>query len=268
MKTSRLLCLFFALVFAISLISVSVYAEDTGQDDKINVLLNDEKVLFDQPPVMVSDRVLVPIRAIFEKLNYKVSWEEETQTATSTKGDSKIIVQIDNPVIKYTKNNQEYEYICDVAPVTMSDRTMVPVRAIAECAGCEVTWSEVRNTVYLFSRFSDEKYVPDGSVVATVNDVEITDKDLNYFIYQQVSYFYDKSAALINNPFMFNWDKATFNDIVAKDYIINKALEDVAKTIIYIDIGLWTFHRTSTECEFKKSSRGRHQDQHPANREP
>lgn len=238
MKISKLLCLLISIVLVIAIPSVSAYAEEGNQESEITVILNDVMVSFDQPPVMMLERVLVPIRAIFEKLNYEVLWDEETQTATSTKDDRKITVQIDNPVIKYSKNNQEYEYLCDVVPTTLSDRTMVPVRAIAECAGCEVVWSESKNAVYILSRFSDEKYVPDGSVVATVNGVEITDKALNYFVYQQASDFYNKCAALINNPFAFNWDKTTFDDIVTKDYIINKALEDVAKNIIYIEAGL------------------------------
>lgn len=238
MKISKLFCIVFTFIFIISLVSIYAYAKEEISENEIFVFLNEEAISFDQTPVMMSDRVLVPIRAIFEKLNYEVSWEEETQTATSTKDENKIIVQIDNPVIKYTKNSQEYEYICDVAPVTMSDRTMVPVRAIAECAGCEVSWSEIGNSVYIYSRYGDEKYVPDGSVVATVNGVEITDKDLNYFIYRQAAEFYGKASALINNPYTFNWDKATFNDVVAKDYIIKKAIEEVAKNIIYIEAGL------------------------------
>lgn len=238
MKISKLFCLFITLIFVISIVSLPSYAEENSKEDEINVLLNEEMISFDQPPVMVSDRVLVPIRAIFEKLNYEVSWDEDTKTATSVKDDKKIFVQIDNPVIKYTKNKQEFEYICDVAPTTLTDRTMVPLRAISECAGCDVTWSDSRNTVYIFSRFSDEKYTPDGSVVATVNGVEITDKDLNYFIYGKVGDFYYKSAALINNPYALNWDKATFNDVVVKEYIIKEALKEISKNIIYIQTGI------------------------------
>ncbi len=116
---------------------------------EITVILNNTKLSFDQPPVMINDRTMVPIRAIFEAIGYTVNWNDATQTATAVKGSDSITVQINNSVISYVTNGQAGTYTCDVAPQIVSDRTLVPTRAIAESAGCTVTWDESTQTVYI-----------------------------------------------------------------------------------------------------------------------
>ena len=43
---------------------------------------------FDQQPIMDSDRVMVPIRTIFEALGYTVDWDQATQTGTATRTET------------------------------------------------------------------------------------------------------------------------------------------------------------------------------------
>jgi len=114
---------------------------------EITVTLNGARIAFDQPPLLVNDRVLVPIRAIFESLGYEVLWDDGTKTATATRDENVIMVQQDNLIIKH----QNGEYRCDVPPMVVSDRTLVPVRAISECAGCDVKWDNDANTVVIVS---------------------------------------------------------------------------------------------------------------------
>lgn len=117
------------------------------RDEEIKVVLNGSELQFDQPPIMRNDRVLVPIRAIFEALGYDVIWHDVTQTATSSNGSNTIIIQINNPNILYDQGT----YVCDVSPMLVSDRTLVPVRAVSECAGCTVDWDGASNTVIITS---------------------------------------------------------------------------------------------------------------------
>lgn len=46
----------------------------------ITVLLNGQALSFDQPPTIVNDRTLVPLRAIFQALGAQVNWDSATQT--------------------------------------------------------------------------------------------------------------------------------------------------------------------------------------------
>lgn len=46
----------------------------------IRVDLNGRYLDFDQPPVMMTDRVLVPARAILEALEAEIRWDNGSQT--------------------------------------------------------------------------------------------------------------------------------------------------------------------------------------------
>lgn len=118
-------------------------------DDAIKVTLNGDRILFDQPPVIIDERTLVPVRAIFENMGYTVSWNGEMQTATAVKGNDFISVTIGSDEIVYTTDGESGIYICDVPAQIISERTLVPVRAISESAGCTVDWDGGTQTVII-----------------------------------------------------------------------------------------------------------------------
>lgn len=109
------------------------------EEGEIIVTIDGVQVKFpDQKPVVISDRTLVPLRAIFEALGAVVSWDNDTNTAMAVKGETYVFVQIDNE--KLIKNDETV--ILDVPAQLINDRTMVPVRAIAEAFECTVDWVE------------------------------------------------------------------------------------------------------------------------------
>lgn len=125
------------------------YKQDTVPEKEIKVVLNGEDIEFDQPPIMISDRVMVPIRSIFEAMGYTVEWNASTQTAEAIKSNGNITVQINNNIIEYSINGVSGIYECDVVPQIVSQRIVVPVRAVAESAGCDVQWDEENTTVII-----------------------------------------------------------------------------------------------------------------------
>lgn len=137
------------------------YAPDTGYEyigntyeevpveKEIKVVLNGEEIEFDQQPIMINDRVMVPIRAIFEAMNYEVNWNQDTKTAVAEFGNNNITVHINSKTINHTVNGVSSTYICDVMPQIVSDRIIVPVRAIAESADCTVDWDSDSMTVII-----------------------------------------------------------------------------------------------------------------------
>jgi len=122
---------------------ISQFQGSTG----IKIFLGNQELTFDQSPVIVKDRILVPIRAIFEAMGYTVHWNGRTQTAESVKGNDVITIKINQPWISYKVNGTTGSYQCDVAPQIVSDRTMVPLRAVSESAGCVVAWDGIAKTV-------------------------------------------------------------------------------------------------------------------------
>lgn len=125
--------------------------EKKAEKTEITVKIDGTEIKFDQPPILVNDRTMVPLRAIFEGLKAVVTWENDTNTAIAFKDDTTISVQIDNN--KMFKNSEVIEL--DAAPVLVNDRTLVPVRAISEAFNCKVDWDEKNLEVIITT--ADEK---------------------------------------------------------------------------------------------------------------
>ncbi len=111
----------------------------------ISVMVDNEEVTFDQPPVILNDRTLVPIRAVFEKAGATVDWNGDTHTAIITgKGH---IVQIGVGNSYMFKDGKSIPL--DVPATVINDRTLIPVRAISEAMDFGVTWNGYKRTVLI-----------------------------------------------------------------------------------------------------------------------
>lgn len=106
----------------------------------IPIWIDGELMVSDVLPVNIDDRILVPFRSIFETLNCEVMWDDKLKTvfATTQKGDT-IHFAIGNEMIYH--NGKEH-YTMPVPATIVEDRTMVPIRAVAEALGVEVLWVE------------------------------------------------------------------------------------------------------------------------------
>jgi len=88
MKSNAKAILILVMVFLL------VLPGSAAAGDGIQVELNGEKLLFDVPPAMVSGRVLVPLRAVFEALDVVPEWDPETQTVEASSGEKIIRLSI------------------------------------------------------------------------------------------------------------------------------------------------------------------------------
>ena len=102
----------------------------------ILVEVNGELLSFDQQPVMENNRVLVPVRALFEKLGASVEWIGERRQVISKKDNDTIALKIGSK--QMLKNN--WPVTLDVAPKLLNNRTLVPVRAVSEGYDAYVDW--------------------------------------------------------------------------------------------------------------------------------
>lgn len=128
-----------AAVTAAAVSMSAAYAQD------ITVTIDGQNVAFDQPPIIDNDRTLVPMRAIFEALGATVEWDGETRTVTSVKGETTIKLTIDSPDMYVG----EKLVTLDVPAKIVSDRTLVPVRAISEAMDCNVEWDGANQQVII-----------------------------------------------------------------------------------------------------------------------
>lgn len=111
----------------------------------ITVKLSGDIISFEQEPVNYNDRVMVPMRKIFEELGATVSWDGETRTVTGIGGGRTVKVTVGEN--KMYVNGEAYSL--DTPPFILKGSTLVPVRAVSEGMGCKVDWDGVNNTVLI-----------------------------------------------------------------------------------------------------------------------
>jgi len=111
--------------------------------NNINVVVNGNPVIFDQPPINQDGRTLVPLRAIFEALGASIDWNGDTQTVTAVRGDVTVSLTIGSNIL----NRNSEQITLDVPAQLVNGRTMVPARAVAESFGAEVGWEQSTQTV-------------------------------------------------------------------------------------------------------------------------
>lgn len=114
----------------------------------VRLVVDGVEVQTDVAPVLENDRTLVPIRAVTEALGFEVEWDQETRTATLTKGETTIQLTVGSP--EAVVNGEKVAL--DVAPFIVSDRMMVPVRFVAEEIGLLVDWEQETRTVLITSQ--------------------------------------------------------------------------------------------------------------------
>lgn len=122
------------------------------------VLLNGERIQFDQPPFVENGRTLVPMRSVMEAMGAEVTWDETFHTVTAIKDNVTLVVQDYNRMI--TKNG--LPVMLDAWPKVINDTMFAPVRAIAEGFGAAVDWDGETNSVFITT--SDDKIETDENV--------------------------------------------------------------------------------------------------------
>ena len=117
----------------------------------VNVTVNGVMVTFDQSPIIVDGRTLVPIRAVAEQIGAEVRWNDSTQTATIIHNRVGVVLQIGNIImtVRNLDSGVERQVKLDVPPQVYNSRTLLPIRAIMEEFGCKVGWDNVSNTVLI-----------------------------------------------------------------------------------------------------------------------
>ena len=119
----------------------------------VSLYVDTDKIETDVPPVIVNNRTLVPVRAIFEAIGATVEWDNDTRTATGTLGDTVVVIQIDNT----TAYVNGVPKTLDVPAQIINNRTMVPARFVSEALDCDVTWNGATQTAAVANEMKGQK---------------------------------------------------------------------------------------------------------------
>lgn len=163
---SLIVCL--SIVFTI-LSGITVSAATVNN---ITVTINERNIDFDVPPQLVNDRTMVPLRAIFEALGATVNWNSETETITSKRDNTIISLTINNPTM-YVNGEA---VILDSPACLISDRTLVPVRAISEAFKARVYWNDETQTVAILTEVLNNESAAEEVKAESGEDIVKKDK--------------------------------------------------------------------------------------------
>ena len=144
-----MICMLFSLTLTGCAEETSVTSEPLANDSTTIILKigsptmvvnGTEKAIDEQgtAPVIISDRTLLPVRAVVEEMGGTVGWNEENQEVTLKYGSDTIRLTIDS---NEAYLNDETKTL-DVAPAIINDRTMLPIRFVAESFNFNVEWNE------------------------------------------------------------------------------------------------------------------------------
>ena len=132
--------------FAIMLGIASLMMSTVSAENDIKVFVDNEEIKFETAvPTLIDGRVMVPVRAVFEKAGADVKWDGETRITTLTLGDYEVTIKVDDPFL--VKNGEPVAL--DVPASIIEESLAIPVRAIAEAMDFGVTWNGVRSSVLI-----------------------------------------------------------------------------------------------------------------------
>ncbi len=125
-------------------------AEMGGIPGQVNVMFEGAMIQFpDQKPEIVSDRTMVPVRAVMESMGAKVDYDQAGKSVSITLNGAVVSFPIGSDSYTVTKEGRTTTEKMDCACYLKGDRTMVPVRFLSEASGFTVLWDSDTRTVVL-----------------------------------------------------------------------------------------------------------------------
>jgi len=127
------------MLFVVTVVApIIAFAWRAGESSgHITVTVNGRQVNFDgQQPIMVENRVLVPVRGVFEHVGFVSTWDASARMAQLARHDRYVVIHAGSP--EFRVNNDIF--VPDVPPRFTNDRMMLPLRAVAEALGGTAEW--------------------------------------------------------------------------------------------------------------------------------
>ncbi|MDO4300475.1 MAG: copper amine oxidase N-terminal domain-containing protein [Clostridia bacterium] len=131
------------LIIVLTFLFSLAFASKALADENIKLNINNNTIESDISPQIIEGRTMVPVRAIFEAIGADVEWNNETKTITGHKDNTEVIMTLNSNIASI--NNKKITMDC--GPVIINNRTLAPVRYVAEAFGCQVEWDNENKTV-------------------------------------------------------------------------------------------------------------------------
>ncbi len=144
----------------------------------------------EMPPIILNGRTMVPAREFFEQLGATVTWDNDSQRVIIEYNGEKIILKINSRTV-YIGSNSASISSSDPAPKIVNNKTMIPVRFVAEEFGFDVQWVNDTRTVRITS--------PDADSVKLTN-VTLSSEDDTDCVFIQLDEFVNPNVFKMSEP--------------------------------------------------------------------
>lgn len=167
--------LLFALSVTLIVMLPLLAAPKVFSQTQISVYIDGQQVQLDAAPVIVADRTLVPIRTVAETIGAEVSWNGSSRTVTIIRASKEINITIGE---KTAIVNGVYVPL-EVPAMISEERTMLPLRFVAEQLSQNVGYDAETKSVYITENYSFEGsgnlsawFLGCGAIIAEVNNCD------------------------------------------------------------------------------------------------
>jgi len=124
-------------IFIVAFLAVGMFSGAAFAQSKIGVRLNGELIDFENKPVIINDRTMVPFREIFEYFEAEVEWDGKDRSVTAKREGKTVYLTIGSEDAKIDGEATKL----DSPPIIIDSRTYVPLRFIAEGLDAGVSWN-------------------------------------------------------------------------------------------------------------------------------
>ncbi len=138
------------------------------QEYPVLLNVNGASVISDVAPVIIKERTMIPARAVFENLGATVEWEESARLVTISLGSSTVKLTIDSK----TAFVNGVQVPMEVPALIVNERTVIPVRFVAESLKCQVGWEDDTRTVFIQSDTGLKK--------TKISSITVNETDVSY----------------------------------------------------------------------------------------
>lgn len=101
----------------------------------------------DMPAVIIDGRTMLPMRQIAQELGCEVNWNEAAKQIYVMRGSDIIVFTVDSK----TGYENGKEFTMDVPATIVNDRTMLPVRVLADALHLNIKWNDPNRIVSIQS---------------------------------------------------------------------------------------------------------------------
>lgn len=212
----------------VTLTIIFVFAMTTLAGAKPDVCVNGNTI--ENIAIIKDSRTLVGVRGVFEQLDFDIQWDGDSSTAVLENDEFTIVLK--NGDDYFTVNGEKF--VPDVPQQIINSRFYLPLRAIGEAIGADVSWDKDSETAIIVTKNSNTENTDEQT-----NENKVTEEETEILTDYEIITESEVDSLRVN--------KATPGVHTIKNFLLT-ALEPVGQ-VMYIYGGGWNEEDTGAGIE-------------------